>query len=149
MDQTFQALGGILLKAIPTALIFILFFFYLKVMLFGPLRKVLKRRDELTIGARKAAEASLVAAERKAAEFEAKLREARGELYKEQEATRKRWMEEQAAQVASARLESEKSVQAAKAGILEDAAAAKATLQTTASELADSIVAAVLKGGAR
>src|SRR5215472_17663368 len=103
MEQTFEALGGILVKAIPTVAIILFLHFYLKSVLFAPLRKVLKQRDEMTIGARKAAEASLANAERKAREYEEKLAEARTEVYKQQEETRKQWLGDQAAQTAAAR----------------------------------------------
>ena len=116
MEQTLQALGGILLKAIPTVCLVLLLYFYFKVMLFGPLEKVLKRRDELTEGARKVAAESLAAAERKAQEYEAKLRDARAEVYREQEETRRRWLEDQASQIAKARQSAEGLVRAAKTG---------------------------------
>ena len=50
MDQTLHALGGILLKSIPTVVLLLFLYFYLKSMLFGPLTRVLKQRDELTAG---------------------------------------------------------------------------------------------------
>ena len=59
MEQTLQALVGILQKAVPTILLLILLHFYLKAMLFGPLTKILKDREALTKGARKTAEESL------------------------------------------------------------------------------------------
>ena len=70
MEQTFQALETILLKAIPSAILLLVLYFYLKAMLFGPIAKVLKQREELTKGARKAAEQSLARAEQKAKESE-------------------------------------------------------------------------------
>ena len=36
MEQTLQALAGILLKAIPTIFLLLFLYFYLKLMLFGP-----------------------------------------------------------------------------------------------------------------
>src|SRR5438132_1787686 len=102
MEQTLQALGGILLKAVPTVCLLLLLHFYLKGMLFGPLERVLKQRDELTEGARKAAREGLAAAERKAQEYEARLREARAEVYRHQEETRRRWLDEQSARIAEA-----------------------------------------------
>ena len=45
-------------------------------MLFGPLNRLLKQREELTAGTRNAAEKSLKDAERKVQEYEAKMREA-------------------------------------------------------------------------
>src|SRR5712692_8588254 len=114
MEQTLQALGGILLRAIPTVCLLLLLHFYLKAMLFGPLEKILKQRDELTDGARQAAEQSLAAAERKAQEYEAKLREARAEVYRQQEETRRQWLEDQAAQVAEGHARMAGSVRQAK-----------------------------------
>ena len=100
MEQTLQALSGILLKAIPTIILLIILHFYLKAMLFKPLQAVLKKRLELTGGARKEAEESLAAAERKAQDFEAKFRDAKAVVYKDQEETRKVWLEDQAKQIA-------------------------------------------------
>src|ERR1700722_17882679 len=97
MEQTLQALGGLLLKAIPTIVLFIFLNIYLRLMLFGPLTKVLQQRDELSEGARKAAEQSLAAAERKQQEYEEKFREARAEVYRAQEEQRRGWVENQAA----------------------------------------------------
>ena len=117
MEQTLQALSGILVKAIPTVVLVLLLHFYLKAMLFGPLEKILKQREELTDGARKAASASLAEAERKTAEYEAKLRDARAEVYREQEETRRKWLDRQATQVAEARAAMEVSLREAKAQI--------------------------------
>ena len=144
MEQTLQALGGILLKAIPTVCLLLLLHFYLKAMLFGPLEKVLKQRDELTGGARKAAEQSLAAAGRKAQEYEAKLREARAEVYRQQEETRRRWLEDQAAQVAQAHERTAGAVRQAKRQIAAEAAAARQSLLGSSGALADQIATAVL-----
>ena len=144
MQETLQALGGILLKAIPTVILLIILHFYLKAVLFGPLDRVMEKRRELTEGARKLAEESLAAATRKADEYEAKLRDARAVVYKQQEEIRKRWLEEQAQQVAEARARSESAVKAAREAIAQDAAAARKTLQDTSAAVADQIVATVL-----
>ena len=114
MQETLNALGGILLKAIPTVILLIILHFYLKAVLFGPLDKVMEERRKLTEGARKTAEESLAAAARKADEYEAKLRDARAAVYKQQEEIRKRWLEEQAQQLAEARSRSESTVKTAR-----------------------------------
>jgi F-type H+-transporting ATPase subunit b len=144
MDQTLQALGGILLKAIPTVIFLIVLHFYLKAVLFGPLDRVMQKRRELTEGARKIAENSLAAASRKADEYEAKLRDARGAVYKQQEEIRKRWLDEQSQQVAEARARSEATVKAAREAIAVDATAARKSLQETSAAVADHIVVTVL-----
>jgi F-type H+-transporting ATPase subunit b len=144
MQETLQALSGILLKAVPTVILLIILHFYLKAVLFGPLDRVMKERRKLTEGARELAEASLAAATRKADEYEAKLREARAAVYKQQEEIRKRWLEEQAQQVAEARTRSEATVKTAREAIAQDAAGARKSLQDTSAAVADRIVATVL-----
>ena len=144
MDQTLHALGGILLKSIPTVVLLLFLYFYLKLMLFGPLTRVLKQRDELTAGTRHAAQNSLKDAERKVQEYEAKMREARAEVYREQEETRKRWLADQASQMESARARTGQTVQQAKEQMAVEITAARQTLAESAAALADQIATAVL-----
>jgi F-type H+-transporting ATPase subunit b len=144
MEQTLQALSGILLRAIPTTVLLIVLHFYLKAMLFRPLQKMLKRREELTAGARKAAEASLAAAERKAEDYETKFRDARSEVYREQEETRRVWIEDQAKQVAAGQVRTSESLAAARKQMEAETASAKASLVDTSAALADKIATAVL-----
>ncbi len=144
MEQTLQALGGILLKAIPTVILLLILHFYLKAVLFGPMEKMLKQRRDLTEGARKAAEDSLAAAERKAADYDAKLQEARAAVYREQEETRRKWLEEQSGAVVKARESAETTVRKAKEAIASEASAARHTLERTSSDLADQIATALL-----
>jgi F-type H+-transporting ATPase subunit b len=146
MEQTLQALSGILLKALVTVFFVVLLHFYLKGMLFGPLARILKEREALTEGAKKSAATSLAEAEHKTAEYEVKLREARAEVYREQEAMRRQWLDEQAKQVAEARAASEVRVRAAKAEIAAEAAAARNNLSGTAATLADQIAGSILAG---
>ena len=144
MQETLNALGGILQKASITVVLLIILHFYLKAVLFGPLDRVMQKRRELTEGARKTAEDSLAAATRKADEYEAKLRDARAAVYKQQEEIRKRWLDEQAQQLAEARSRSEATVKSAREAIAQDVAAARASLQDTSAAVADQIVATVL-----
>jgi F-type H+-transporting ATPase subunit b len=144
MEQTLKSLVEILQKAVPTILFLLLLYFYFKAMLFGPLNKVLKQRDELTRGARKSAEESLSAAERKTQEFEAKLLEARAEVYREQEEMRRKWLEDQANQVAEAHDRSLAAVRKAKEQIAAEAAAARESLAAASGALADEIAQALL-----
>ena len=148
MEQTLQALAGILLKGIPTVVIVFLLHFYLKAMLFKPLEKVLKQRDEATNGARKAAEASLAAAERKSAEYDIAIRDARTEVYKEQEQARAKLLADQEARIKEARQKVDSMVKSAKAQIEAETAAARQSLSDQTSTLADQIATSVLTGRA-
>ncbi len=144
MEKTLQDLVGILINAIPTALFFVLLNIIFRFWLFAPLRKVLKERDELTAGARKAAEASLFAAEQKVQDYEAKLREARSEIYREQEEMRRAWMSDQASQTAEAREQAEAATKQARFEIASEAAAARQNLLQTSAGLADEIASSLL-----
>jgi len=148
MEQILQPLAGILLKAIPTICLLLFLYFYLKAMLFSPLAKVLKQRDELTEGTRLAADRSLRDAERKVQEYEAKIREARAEIYREQEVTRAQWLADQAAQLAEARERTGAATMKAKEQMAPEVAAARQSLMESSGALADEIATAVLAGRA-
>src|ERR1700722_19390612 len=102
MDQTLRALGEILLNAVPTFLLVVFLHFYLKKMFFQPMEKVLRQRFEATEGARKLAEEALAKAAARTAEYEAKIRAARSEIYQAQEEIFKQLQESQDAQIAAA-----------------------------------------------
>jgi F-type H+-transporting ATPase subunit b len=148
MEQTLHALAGILQKAALTVALLLLLHFYLKAMLFGPLEKVLNQRDRLTKGAREAGAQSLAAADKKTQEYEAKLREARAEVYKEQEEIRRRWLEDQASEVSQARERNAAAVRKAREEIVAEAAAARLSLTESSGALANEIATAVLAGRA-
>lgn len=144
MEQTLQALSGILLRAVPTIILLIILHFYLKAMLFRPLQKTLKEREDLTAGARKAADQSLAAAEAKAQDFEAKFRDAKGVVYREQEETRRVWLEDQAKQIAAGQGRSADAMAAGHQKIEEETATAKQGLVETSAAMADKIANTVL-----
>ena len=144
MDATIQALGEILLKALPTFFLVLVLHFYLRRVFFSPLEKVLKSREEATEGARRQAALSLEMAEKKAAEYEESLRHARTEVYKEQEQHRKQWRDEQAALVEDARRKASAMVEDARNQIESEAAAARISLEKQAESLAEEISTAIL-----
>ncbi|HLJ16133.1 MAG TPA: ATP synthase F0 subunit B [Bryobacteraceae bacterium] len=144
MEQTVQALGGILLRALPTFFLILFLTFYLKRMLFAPLDKVLEERRAATAGAREAAEALLQRAEQRAAEYRAAIREARSQLFHEQDQMRHQWLQEQAAQVHEAKVSAELLVAEAKAQIAQETASARESLHQSSTALADEIASTIL-----
>lgn len=140
-----QALG-LLIQAVPTFIVVVFLHWYLKKTLFQPVEKVLAERHAATEGARERAAAALEQAEKKVAEYDARLREARGDMYKEQEAWRKSLLDEQNAAVARAREENVATIAAAKASLAAEAEAAKISLAQQAEELANQIVAGMSRG---
>src|SRR5882724_574695 len=117
MEETLRALGGILLRAVPTFILVVLLHFYLKFIFFKPLQRVLRQRYEATEGARKLAEASLTKASEKAAEYEAALRSARAQTYQELEQLRRQLQDDRALAVREARARAEAAVSQAKAAL--------------------------------
>jgi F-type H+-transporting ATPase subunit b len=149
MEATLQALGGILLKAVPTFLLLVLLHFYLKGVFFNPLRKVLRQRYEATEGARKLAAESLERAAAKTAEYEAAMRAARTEIYQAQEQAHKRLQEGESAELGAARRRGEAALAEAKALLSIDVEAAKAALGRDSELLANQIAESILRGNAR
>ena len=148
MAATLQALGGILLNAIPTFIILLIVFAYLKWMYFRPMAKVLHERYDLTEGARKLAEESMQRAAAKAAEYDRKLHEARAETYKAQERLYKELQDRQAADLAAAREQAEKFIREARESLAQDAAAAQASLSQQSDLLASQIADSLLRRSA-
>lgn len=144
MEATLQALGAILLKAVPTLLLLILVHLYLKWMFFGPLRDVLRKRWEATGGARTAAEVAVSKANDKAGEIDAALRQAREEIYQELEETRKRLITEQTGRIDEARKQSHALVHQARDQVAADTDAAKRELAGTVESLAGQIAHSLL-----
>lgn len=133
-----------MLKAIPTIVLVLLLHFYLKRMLFGPLERVLQQRNAATAGAVKAAEESLQKAERRAAEYESAIRDARGDVYREQEELRKGLLADQEAHLKDSRSRVDTMIQEARTRIQAEAEAARKSLADSAGVLADQISDSVL-----
>jgi F-type H+-transporting ATPase subunit b len=148
MDETLRQLGGILLRAVPTFFLVVLLHFYLKFIFFKPLQRVLRQRYEATEGARKLAEESLVKASEKAAEYEAAIRAARGETYKELEQLRRQLQDDRAVAVREARTRAEAAVSEAKATLAAEVAELKKGLEAESDTLADQIASKILRGRA-
>jgi F-type H+-transporting ATPase subunit b len=145
MEATLHALGDLLVKAIPTVLLFIFLTFYLKAVLFKPLAKIFEERRKATEGVRDLAQRAFEAADKKTAEFEHALQMARAELHQEREALRRRWTEEQEQQIAEARAEAERQIEQAKHQIAQEVAKAQAELDASVETLSNEIVGSLLR----
>src|SRR4051794_5578131 len=121
MDATLHQLGQVLLQGLTTFFLVLFLHFYLKSVFFKPLEKLLHERKEATEGARKQAAASLERAAAKAASYEESIRAARSEIYQEQEILRRKWRDEQTAQLTDSRKRAEVTVKSARAEILAQA----------------------------
>jgi F-type H+-transporting ATPase subunit b len=148
MDVILHQLGEILLKAVPTFLIVVFLHFYLKIVFFKPLEKVLHRRYDATEGARKQAEEALARATAKTGEYENAMRKARSEVYERLDQIHKELLEKELAQLAAARKMAESAVDKAKAELAKDVEAAKTALARDSERLANEIADAILRRSA-
>ena len=148
MDETLRQLCGILLRAVPTFIIVVLLHFYLKFIFFKPLQQVLRQRYEATEGARQLAEASLAKASEKAAEYEAALRAARAETYKELEQLRRQLQDDRAVAVRQARASADAAFSRAKSTLADELEYLKKNLEAESDALADRIADKILRGRA-
>jgi len=145
MSDLVHQLGELFLRAVPVAVIVLLFYAIMRAIFFQPLLKVMAERDARTIGAQKAAEAAQAAAAEKVRQYEEALRQARAKVYAEQEADRRKLMEERAASLKDARSKAEAEVNAAKERVAGEFAGAKKEIETTTAQLAAEIARRVLQ----
>src|SRR5215471_17962731 len=99
-------LGELFLGAVPTVLLILIFYFILKSLFFKPLLAVMAERDARSIGAQKAAEAAQTAASEKVKQYQDAMKQARAQVYAEQEAARKKLLDERAGLLKDARAKS-------------------------------------------
>ena len=138
-------IGELLLQAVPTVLILLLFYFSLRAIFFKPLLAVMAERDARTAGAQKAAEAAQGAAAEKVKQYQEALKQARGQVYAEQEAARKKLLDERASRLKEARAKASAEVSTAKERIAGELAAARREVEATVSQLSAEIARRILQ----
>lgn len=143
--QILQQVGELLLSAVPTLVLFLLLLAAYNALLHKPLLRVLGERHARTHGAVEKARADVAAADARTAEYEQRLREARMEIYKAQEARRHRVLDSRASAVAEARAAAERKVKEARENLERDTQAARAALQAEGDRLAQDVISAVLR----
>jgi len=148
MQLIIQQLGAMFVGAIPTTLLFIVLVLAYQFLVQGPLTATLAKRRALTEGAMEDAQRAIEQAETRTAEYSAKLRQARSEVYKIREQRVKQWNAERDAQLDAARKAAGLKVSQARAALEIEAAAAKQTIQGSAADLAGQVVRAVLPAAA-
>ncbi len=145
MQSIGHQLGELFLQAVPTVLIILFFYFILRAVFFKPLLQVMAEREARTVGAQKAAEAAQAAAGDKVKEYQNALRQARAQVYAEQEAARKKVLDERAAQLKDARIRASGEVSAAKERIAAELAAARREVEATVALLSAEIARRILQ----
>jgi F-type H+-transporting ATPase subunit b len=149
MQDIGHQLGELFLQAVPTVLIILLFYFILRAIFFKPLLAVMAERDSRTIGAQKAAEAAQAAAAEKVKQYQEALRQARAQVYAEQDAARKKLLDERAGLLKEARTKASGEVNAGKDRIAGELAGARREIETTVGQLSAEIARRVLQSPPR
>ena len=144
--EILNQLGDLFLSAVPTVILVFLFYLFLRWSFFGPLERVLSERHKRAAGARQQAEASRVAVQEKLRAYHEALRKARGEIFVEQEAGRRRVLDERQASVNAARSAAQQELQAAKKALAADVEAARLQLEQSNDALAGEIAESILAG---
>jgi F-type H+-transporting ATPase subunit b len=149
MDAILHQLGGLLLGALPTIFLFFLLVICYRLLVYGPLTKVLNERRARTEGAIEQANAATAAAEAKTQEYEALLRAARAKIFQARQKKQEQWNRERDHAIAEAHEAARRQLDEAKADLQAQTSAAHRSLETSIDELAGEILRAILpKSGA-
>jgi len=145
MQEIVHQLGELFLQAVPTVLTVLAFYLILRSLFFRPLLQVMAERETRTVGAQKAAEAAQAAAADKVKQYRDALRQARAQVYGEQEAARKKLLDERAALLKAARTRAAAEVHAAKERVAGELAAARRDVEATVAQLSAEIARRLLQ----
>ncbi len=145
MPSLVHQIGELFLRAVPVALIVLIFYFILRSLFFEPILAVMAEREARTLGAQKSAEAAQAAAAEKLRQYEEALRHAKAKVYAEQEAERKKLLDERAAVLKDARSKASAEVGKGKERVAGELEAAKKDIEVTASQLAAEIARKALQ----
>jgi F-type H+-transporting ATPase subunit b len=145
MDAILRQIGELLINSIPTIISVLILWTAYTFLVHNKLHQVLAQRHALTEGAMERAQQEIATAEKRTAEYEQRVREARSQIYKAQQANRQRVMDQRNAALAEARKNAGEMVKKARAVLETETLAAKAALEQQANVLADQVIATVLK----
>jgi F-type H+-transporting ATPase subunit b len=132
-------------QVVPIVLILLVFYAVLRVLFFKPLLRVIAEREARTIGAQKAAEAAQKAASEKVKQYQGALKQARTEIYVEQEAARKKVLDERATLLKEARAKAAVFVSAQRARIAGEVLAARREIESSITQFAALVARRVLQ----
>lgn len=147
MGDTFHQLGQLFLQTIPTVVLVFFLFIVLDRILFRPITAVMKKRDELTVGAVARAREEAAAVEEKTREYEEAFEAARQEVYRQREADRQKNIERRDATLKQARQQAEQVIHLAQADLAGEVDRTKAELDSTCLPLAEEISKNLVGGG--
>ncbi len=143
--EILHQLGELFLEAVPTVVIVLLFYFFLRWAFFQPIQKTMAERAARIEGARTEAAAVEASAKQDLDSYNEALRKARAEIYAEQEAARQGALDERAKRLKATRARAQEDVNAAKQRIAADLAAARTEIERQTPALAGDIARMILE----
>jgi F-type H+-transporting ATPase subunit b len=149
MDELLNQLGGLVLGAVPTMVMFLVLVVAYGFLVRRPLDRVLSQRKARTTGAIEQAKGAISQAEEKAFEYEDKLRHAKAEIFAAREKRLKQWASERELALAEARTATMEKVLDAKDEIDQSVAVARKQIEGMSNELSEQILRAVMPAGTR
>lgn len=140
-----EQLVSLLLQAVPTVIIILVFYVFLHYNLFKPLLQVMEERSARIEGARRASESSQAAAQEKERAYLEALKKARADVYAEQDAARRGVLEERAALLRATRNKANERIKEAKTRIRAELAEARKQLERESESLGAEIARTILQ----
>jgi F-type H+-transporting ATPase subunit b len=140
-----HSLGQLFLGSVPTIVIVLLFYSFLRWAFFTPLQKAMAEREARIDGARAEAAAVEASAKQEIDSYHDALRKARAEIYAEQEAVRHKALENRGKLLKAMRARAQEDVVVAKRRIQADFELARAQVEREAPVLAGEIVRTILE----
>jgi len=144
MDQILNQIGGLVLGAVPTMVLFIFLVVAYGLLVRRPLDRILAERRARTSGAVEKAKGAISEAEARTAEYEDRLRKARAEIFAAREARIKQWAAQREQAISDARTATAQKVLAGKLEIEQGLADARRQIEAGSAELSEQVLRAVL-----
>jgi F0F1-type ATP synthase membrane subunit b/b' len=138
-------LEKLFLGAVPTVIVVLLFYFFMRWAFFGPIMRAMAERSAKIEGARAEAAAAEAGAKQELDSYNEALRKARVEIHAEQEAARQEALDSRARLLKTMRAHAQGDVNAAKKRIAGELEAARVEVERATPELAGQIVQAILR----
>ena len=138
-------LGKLFLGAVPTVMVVLLFYFFMRWAFFGPVMRAMAERSAKIEGARAEAATAEASAQQELDTYNEAVRKARVEIYTEQEAARQQALDSRAKLLKTMRAHAQGDVNAAKKRIAAELEAARAEVERATPDLAGQIVQAILR----
>ena len=140
-----QQLGQLFLQAVPTVVIVFIFYLFLRWAFFAPIEKAMSERAARIEGARAEAAKLEAAAKEELDAYNAALRQARAQIFVEQEEARRAVLEERSRLLKAMRARAQEEIEATKKRIADEIAAARPEIEQQTPELASQVAHAILE----